>query len=142
MTRVLTVVAADKRSKDLHAVGWLFSEFEAELLLAPVTSPVPPDMTISAGHTALRVRALTDIGPCVFDAKWAPRANVPEGGPDSGQALNAMTWGNESVEPGCLTIVEPDERIHGLCMLRIRFYLTRSQLDPGVRMPRPHTALG
>jgi len=91
---------------DGRILGWLFPEFDAQLLLAPLSSQLPPGMTVTASLVAVwRILALAEIGPCVFEATWAPAVNLPDGGPDSGQALNALTWGNESVE---LSLGAPD----------------------------------
>jgi hypothetical protein len=91
---------------DGHILSWLVPEFDAELVIAPLPTQLPPTMTVTASRVAIwRILALADVGPLVFSARWAPDAMVPSGGPDSGQALNALTWGTESIE---LSLGAPD----------------------------------
>jgi hypothetical protein len=50
-------------------------------------------MEVEACRVALwEVRARAATGPCVFEARWAAGVTPPEGGPSSGQRLNALTW--------------------------------------------------
>ena len=72
---------------------WDHPDFRAELLVATINPEVPPSLVVAGCQVGLwRVRAVTEIDRCVFDAVWRAGSTPAEGGPSSGQGLAALTW--------------------------------------------------
>lgn len=91
---------------DGQLVSWSSPLLTAELLLVALQPELPEGMQVSASHAAVwRVQARAVIEGLTFEARWAPSAHPPNGGPSSGQALNAITWSDESTE---LSLGAPD----------------------------------
>jgi hypothetical protein len=91
---------------DGRVFSWTGAPVHAELLIARAWPELPPGLAVESCYVAVwHVRARVPTAPCAFDARWAAGARPPRGGPTSGQALNALTWSNESIE---LSLGAPD----------------------------------
>jgi hypothetical protein len=84
---------------DAQLFSWSSAQLNADLLLVALAPELPPAMEVAHCHAAVWcVRAHTDLDACTFEARWAPTASPPDGGPSSGQFLNALTWSDDSTE--------------------------------------------
>ncbi len=86
-----------------HLLRWSSESFVAELLLCrPVVEPwIPPQSAVGSitdrWAGMWRLRALAPISLGAFSCEWGPEYRWREGGPNSGQWLDALTWDDGQV---------------------------------------------
>lgn len=69
------------------------SAWVAELLVGPVKPRTPGSLEIAGCLAAIwRIRAIERCGPCRICCSWSKLPDGAEGGPNSGEGLDAITW--------------------------------------------------
>jgi hypothetical protein len=76
-----------------HLLIWEDNGLHAELLLIQFRPDLPSDLQIQECWAAVwRVQASENLGRCRFVAEWEDGYTWSEGGPESGEGLDAQTW--------------------------------------------------
>jgi hypothetical protein len=97
---------ARRALRGAELVSWSAAHVDADLLLLALQPELPAGLAVTHCHAAVwRVRAHTSVDACTFEARWARTASPPDGGPSSGQFLNALTWSDDLTE---LSLGAPD----------------------------------
>jgi hypothetical protein len=69
------------------------SRLEAQLLFGAVNPQLPRGMAVQGCRAAVwRVRAVVSLRQLVFESWWQEPALDADGGPDTGEGLDALTW--------------------------------------------------
>jgi hypothetical protein len=100
--RFLAAVGAalPEPADEVHQVGddarlfsWDLAECRVELLICRPVIDLPRGLAVADRWAAMwRVRATDATGPLSFSCSWSPLARWREGGAETGQHLEAMTW--------------------------------------------------
>lgn len=78
---------------DVHVFGWSRADCRAELLICRPRIHLPPGLSVTDCWAGMwRVRATAATGPLSFTCGWAPEVMCGDGGPETGQYLEAQTW--------------------------------------------------
>jgi hypothetical protein len=69
------------------------ANFDAQLLLGTIIPQLPQDMVVQGCSAAVwRIRARVPLGELAFESWWQEPAGDADGGPSSGEGLDAITW--------------------------------------------------
>ena len=89
----LTTADALENAAGSKILRWESAVGRAELLLCRPQISLPGDLEVSDCWAGLwRVSPYVDVDSCGFEARWQPGHSWSNGGPDSGQDLDAQTW--------------------------------------------------
>lgn len=88
-----------KDSSDNYLTGWYTNNFDAELLICRPSFTLPPGMEVENCLAAVwRILPFKQEKNCIFSAQWHEGYTWKDGGPDSGESLDAQTWYNDEYE--------------------------------------------
>lgn len=108
---------------------WTCSHADAELLVHEITPSLPPEMRVDGCVAAVwRVRAHVDIVAFLAECQFDPIAE-PDGGPTSGEGLDAQTW---RVGPDVISVGTEDGEMLSIRAERNALMPSRLQHDLGL----------